>query len=110
MSKHYDPKFRWLRGKKIERPTVKFNVPGYKRTEEELRMMYRERGVFPTQVTQDVPIYIGSTSGIIDEYIPQEGDGKYSILSNKVSLLYPLWLQVLRVSNKLLIYLKFNHQ
>ena len=38
-------------------------------------------GVAPMSAYQEKPTYISSTSMIVDQYVPAEGDGKASLIS-----------------------------
>jgi len=52
--------------------------------EEERRSWYKEMGLQPVRPWTDKPFSVQSTSGIFDEYLPPEGDGKLSALNTAV--------------------------
>ncbi|KAL0269748.1 UNVERIFIED_CONTAM: hypothetical protein PYX00_007382 [Menopon gallinae] len=80
MGKHYNPKFKWLRQKKELYPELKKTRTG----EEEYKLKLKRFGIEPFFTTTDIPIYMGSTDGVIDEYKPPKGDGKFSLLPSKI--------------------------
>ncbi|XP_037078090.1 probable 39S ribosomal protein L45, mitochondrial [Pollicipes pollicipes] len=84
MSKHWNPKFRMLRGKKI----IKVELPNFNEDKEaadltpnEMRAKLKEKGILPPRPWQERPINISCTGGVFEEYVPPEGDGKVSIVS-----------------------------
>ncbi|XP_043194045.1 probable 39S ribosomal protein L45, mitochondrial [Amphibalanus amphitrite] len=82
--KHWNPKFRVLRGKKI----IKVELPNFNEDEEakqlspdEIRKKLKEKGMLPPRPWQERTMSIGCTGGVFEEYVPPEGDGKVSIVS-----------------------------
>ncbi|XP_045460348.1 probable 39S ribosomal protein L45, mitochondrial [Harmonia axyridis] len=80
--KHWNPKFKWLRAQKV----IKVDLPNFREdteslSEEEMKSRMKERGLLPRAPYIEVPIYISSTGGIFEPYIPPEGDGKVSPIS-----------------------------
>ncbi|XP_069673996.1 large ribosomal subunit protein mL45 [Periplaneta americana] len=80
-SKHWNPKFKWLRKKKV----IKVDLPDFedKRdaadlTQEEVRAKMKEKGLQPPRPWMERPFYISCTGGIFEPYVPPEGDGKIS--------------------------------
>ncbi|XP_031635673.1 probable 39S ribosomal protein L45, mitochondrial [Contarinia nasturtii] len=78
-SKHWNPKFKWLRAKKF----IKVDLPNFHEKEneiskEERNRRMKERGAKPARPWQERPIVLACTSGIFEPYIPPEGDGKLS--------------------------------
>lgn len=47
----------------------------------------KEKGVLPPRPWQEKPIYISCTSGMFEQYVPPEGDGKVSSITAQVSAL-----------------------
>lgn len=80
-NKHWDPKFKWLRAKKV----IKVKLPDFedRRTEddmtpEEIRSKMKEKGIQPPRPWIERPFYISCTGGVFEPYVPPEGDGKIS--------------------------------
>lgn len=53
---------------------------------EEIKARMKERGILPSRPWMDKPIYIGSTGGVFEPYVPPEGDGKISPITTQVSM------------------------
>ncbi|RUS71331.1 hypothetical protein EGW08_020896 [Elysia chlorotica] len=88
-SKHWDPKWRLQRKKKV----IKFELPKFielkkdrkdeDRTPDEIRKDMKKEGRQPPRTFQELPLNFSCTRSVIDEYKPPEGDGKQSLLSSK---------------------------
>ncbi|KAF5273101.1 hypothetical protein FQA39_LY07591 [Lamprigera yunnana] len=79
MSKHYNPKFKYLRRLKIVKIELpKFNEDPDKMTEEEIRSKLKEKGVLPRRPWNETQYFISSTGSVFEAYVPPEGDGKIS--------------------------------
>lgn len=62
-SKHWNPKFKWLRAKKfIKVELPKFHEKEDEITEEEKKRRLKERGVMPTRTWQERPIILSAVS------------------------------------------------
>lgn len=79
--------YRKARSKKV----IKIELPDFdelrtdnKMTSEEYISKMKEKGIAPPIIYKEKPIVITTTQGIIDPYVPPEGDGKYSVLSTTV--------------------------
>lgn len=62
-SKHWNPKFKWLRAKKV----IKVDLPNYQENEEELsdeekNRRMKERGIVPARPWSERPIILASVS------------------------------------------------
>lgn len=85
--KHYDPRFKKQRTKKIikpELPDFEYHLrmqQGNSMTPDEIRMQYKKYGTKPFRKDQDKPLDISSSGEVWDEFVPPEGDGKSSFLS-----------------------------
>lgn len=83
-SKHWNPKFKWLRSKKV----LKVTLPDFEELKkdpdeipkDEIRSKLKENGVLPSYPWRERPVYISSTSAIFEPYVPPEGDGKVSAI------------------------------
>ncbi|XP_013794078.1 probable 39S ribosomal protein L45, mitochondrial [Limulus polyphemus] len=82
--KHWDPKFKKERSKKM----IKVKLPDYEEmyqnkdlTPDEIRAKMKEKGVAPPRPWMEKPIYISCTGAIFEPYVPPEGDGKISVIS-----------------------------
>ncbi|XP_076356505.1 mitochondrial ribosomal protein L45 [Tachypleus tridentatus] len=82
--KHWNPKFRKERSKKM----IKVKLPDYEEmyqnkelTPDEIRAKMKEKGVAPPRPWMEKPIYISCTGSIFEPYVPPEGDGKVTIIS-----------------------------
>lgn len=72
---------------------IKVDLPDFHKNEksfteftpEEKRSFYKENGIQPTRPWNEKPFSVDSSPGVIDEYIPPEGDGKLSALNTAVS-------------------------
>ena len=80
--------WRKARAKKV----LKFDLPDFeqirsdtKLTPEEYVSKLKEKGIAPPKQYKEKPIVVTTTQGVLDPYVPPEGDGKYSILSKTVS-------------------------
>ena len=51
----------------------------------EIREFMKEKGLMPVSRYQEKAIYISCTGGLVEEYVPPEGDGKASLVSKEVS-------------------------
>ena len=88
-AKHWLPKWKKLRAAKV----IKIKLPDYneKMTEEKARAKLKERGLLPARPWMERPTYLSCTGGIFEEYVPPEGDGKFSALTSAVSFSYQFW-------------------
>ncbi|XP_049833266.1 probable 39S ribosomal protein L45, mitochondrial isoform X3 [Schistocerca gregaria] len=80
--KHWNPKFKRLRGLKVQ----KIELPNFEEdtdelSEEEVRSRLKERGLLPPRPWVERPFFISCTGGAFEPYVPPEGDGKMSIIS-----------------------------
>jgi hypothetical protein len=83
--------WRKLRAKKV----LKVDLPDFqemrlddKLTPEQIRSRLKEKGVVPPHVYNERPIFMSCTNGILDPYVPPEGDGKMSLISQSVITLF----------------------
>lgn len=81
-TKHWNPKWKKLRGLKV----FKIELPKYNEdinnfSEEEMRSRYKEKGLLPPRPWMEKQMYISSTGGVFEAYVPPEGDGKVSPVS-----------------------------
>lgn len=53
-------------------------------SEEEMRSRMKEKGYVPPRYWAERPIFINSTGGIFEPYVPPEGDGKISFITKAV--------------------------
>ncbi|XP_063242410.1 large ribosomal subunit protein mL45 [Bacillus rossius redtenbacheri] len=80
INKHWNPKFKRLRKLKV----VKVELPDFDElpeedmTQEQVRSKMKERGIQPVRPWTERPVYISSTGGVFEPYVPPEGDGKMS--------------------------------
>ncbi|XP_039282618.1 probable 39S ribosomal protein L45, mitochondrial [Nilaparvata lugens] len=85
--KHYNPKFRKFRAAKV----IKVKLPDEEKlkkkaedyTPEEIRTRMKELGIFPVYFPRERPVYLSSTSGVFEAYVPPEGDGKVSKITKE---------------------------
>ncbi|KAK7081154.1 39S ribosomal protein L45, mitochondrial [Halocaridina rubra] len=84
--KHYDPKFKRDRGLKV----FKVDLPDFNEekknknmTPDEARAKMKEKGIQPVRPWTERPIFISSTAGTFEPYVPPEGDGKVSFASKE---------------------------
>lgn len=83
--KHYIEKFKKDRRNKFIK--VELPDPNEKNDDvdsmspEEIRAKMKEKGIKPVRPWQERPVYISSTTGTFEAYVPPEGDGKVSTLS-----------------------------
>lgn len=81
---------------KIELPDfVKMN-DNTRLTPEEYVSKLKEKGVAPPKGYKEKPIVVTCMQGVLDPYIPPEGDGKYSVLSKTVSKCYIFFIRIYR--------------
>lgn len=90
-NRHRDPWWSKLRGAKI----LKVDVPDYefqrraslgKASPAEVRDELKKLGEAPLRERySEKPLYISCTGGVLDDYVPPEGDGKASLVSTEVS-------------------------
>lgn len=80
--------YRKARSKKI----FKVELPDFKKMADDKTMQpeeyiskLKERGVAPPRKYKEIPIAITTLQGVLDPYVPPEGDGKFSVLSSDVS-------------------------
>ncbi|XP_073993527.1 mitochondrial ribosomal protein L45 [Rhodnius prolixus] len=86
-AKHWNPKFKKLRGQKF----IKVELPNFeelnKTTEElsreKIRSKMKERGILPQRPWTERPVYISSTGTVFEPYVPPEGDGKVSSITKQ---------------------------
>lgn len=71
---------------KIELPDFEKLRSDEKLKPEEYLSKLKEKGVTPPRKYQENPILLTCIQGVLDPYVPPEGDGKYSILSQTVSI------------------------
>jgi len=91
--RHRDPCWSKLRGAKV----FKVDVPDYefqrraalgKASPAEVRDELKKSGEAPLRERYtEKPLYLSCTGGVLDDYVPPEGDGKASVVSTEVSLL-----------------------
>jgi len=86
-NRHRDESYRKARGPlrnlKVELYDFEFDRRKHKDevTPEEIKERMKKIGVAPMSAYQEKPTYISSTSMIVDQYVPAEGDGKASLIS-----------------------------
>ncbi|KAL3289065.1 hypothetical protein HHI36_003507 [Cryptolaemus montrouzieri] len=81
-SKHWDPKFKWLRRAKVMKVDLpKFNEDVDNLSEEEIRSRLKEKGLLPRRPYLERPFFISCTGGVFEPYVPPEGDGKVSAIT-----------------------------
>ncbi|EEC07238.1 conserved hypothetical protein [Ixodes scapularis] len=85
-AKHWNPKWKKQRREKV----IKVELPDFEQfrmkdrlTPEEARSKLKEKGVAPGRVWMERPIYTSCSGGLFDPYVPPEGDGKMSLLSQE---------------------------
>jgi len=78
-TKHWNPKWKKERRAKV----IHIKLPDFheKITEDNARAKMKERGIVPQRHWMEMPIYVSCTGGIFEEYVPPEGDGKFSALT-----------------------------
>ena len=81
--------YRKARAKKV----IKVDLPDIeeiKRTNklnpDEYISKLKEKGIAPPRIYKEKPITITCLNGVLDPYVPPEGDGKYTVLSKEVSM------------------------
>lgn len=85
IQKHWNPKFKWLRTKKV----MEVDLPDYHKKEkmfgemnaEELRSAFKEMGIQPTRYWRERYFHVSCSPSIFEPYVPPEGDGKVSIVN-----------------------------
>lgn len=85
--KHWNPKFKKLRGLKY----IKVKLPDYETmnkspeelTKEQIKTQMKEMGILPSRPWNEKPVYISCTGGIFEPYVPPEGDGKVSVITTQ---------------------------
>ena len=92
-NRHRDPWWSKLRAAKV----LKVDVPDYefqrrvalgKASPAEVRDELKKLGEAPLRERySEKPLYVSCTGGVLDDYVPPEGDGKASVVSTEVSLL-----------------------
>ncbi|XP_054260513.1 probable 39S ribosomal protein L45, mitochondrial [Macrosteles quadrilineatus] len=86
-SKHWNPKFKKLRAKKV----IKVELPDYDKasrsvnelSKEEIRSIMKEKGILPSSPWMERPYFISTTGEIVEPYVPPEGDGKVSFITKE---------------------------
>lgn len=80
------PNMEWK--KERARKVIKIKLPDFdeirkssQTTPEQYRTMMKEKGVTAPRYWNERPAVVSCTSGIYDEYVPQEGEGKESLLT-----------------------------
>lgn len=89
------PEGQWkkLRAKKniwVELPDFEQMKLDDKLSAEEVRSKLKEKGVAPPRSYNERTVFMSSTGGILDPFIPPEGDGKASLISQKVCIVFVL--------------------
>ncbi|XP_059488344.1 large ribosomal subunit protein mL45 [Neocloeon triangulifer] len=81
--KHYDPKFRRLRGAKF----IKVDLPDLNEdkntdlTPEIMRTKLKEKGIQPFRTWNERSLYVSNSGTVFEPYVPPEGDGKLSMVT-----------------------------
>ena len=80
--------YKRARGAKM----IKVDLPDFdqlredqKLSPEEIRSKLKEKGIAPPRTYTERQIFMSSTGGILDPFVPPEGDGKASYISTEVS-------------------------
>lgn len=75
--------------------TLKVELPDFEKMRDDTRLTpdeyiskLKEKGIAPPRQYKERPIVITCIQGVLDPYVPPEGDGKYSALSKSVSSLF----------------------
>lgn len=81
-TKHFDPKFKALRRRKV----VDVDIPNLNEkfedlSKDEARNRMKERGLLPPRPWMERPFFISCTGGTFEKYVPPEGDGKKSAIT-----------------------------
>lgn len=82
----FEGQYRQARAKKllkVELPDFEKMRSDNKLTPEEYVSKLKEKGIAPPRQYKEKPVAICSMQGVLDPYIPPEGDGKYSVLSKQ---------------------------
>ncbi|KAL1235412.1 Large ribosomal subunit protein [Trichinella spiralis] len=82
-NRHWNPKFKKLRGEKF----LKVALPDYDKIREreemsikDLRIELKKLGIQPHRPWRERPIHISSSGTIFDEFVPDENENKVSLL------------------------------
>lgn len=82
--KHWNPKFKKERAKKV----IKITLPDYDEmrksdnlTPEEMRSKLKEKGIVPHREWNEKPMFISCSGDVFDPYVPPEGDGKLTLVT-----------------------------
>ncbi|XP_014278875.1 large ribosomal subunit protein mL45 [Halyomorpha halys] len=85
--KHWNPKFKKLRGLKFIKVKLPdedvINKSPEELTKEQLKTQMKEMGILPSRPWNEKPVYISSTGGTFEPYVPPEGDGKVSVITTQ---------------------------
>lgn len=80
--------WRKARSKKI----LKVELPDFTKLRDESRLTpdeyvskLKEKGIAPPRKYKEKPVVVTCMQGVLDPYVPPEGDGKFSLLSKSVS-------------------------
>ena len=102
-NRHRDPWWSKLRGAKV----LKVDVPDYefqrraalgKASPAEVRDELKKLGTAPLRERySEKPLYVSCTGGVLDDYVPPEGDGKASVVSTEVSI--SVWITLIMKNN-----------
>ncbi|KAK9498732.1 hypothetical protein O3M35_003301 [Rhynocoris fuscipes] len=84
-TKHWNPKFKKLRGLKF----IKVDLPKEEDfkdspgelSREQIRAKMKERGILPGRAWSERPVCISATGAVFEPYVPPEGDGKVSSIT-----------------------------
>ena len=57
-------------------------------TPEERRAFFKKEGILPPKQYNEIPFFLASTGTVFDPYVPPEGDGRASILSKEVKIVF----------------------
>mgnify|MGYP001022029348 CR=1 FL=1 len=87
-NRHRDPKYRKERMRKV----WKVDLPDFDKMRQEddrlspdqIRSMLKEKGIVPPQPWNERELFNASTNGVIDPYVPPQGDWKSSSLKEKL--------------------------
>nr|CAG4642032.1 EOG090X0DDP [Eurycercus lamellatus] len=83
-SKHWKPEFKKLRRLKVHKVKLPdLHEDTSKMTPDQVRSRMKEMGLLPPRSWQERPMFISSTGGVFEPYVPPEGDGKLSTMSVK---------------------------
>ncbi|XP_003745357.1 probable 39S ribosomal protein L45, mitochondrial [Galendromus occidentalis] len=90
-NRHRDPKWKKHRANKVFKVKLpdfeKFrDVADGKIARNEVRREMKKRGIAPCRKWDEKPIFFSTLTGVIEPYVPPEGDGKASLLSKSGAL------------------------